>query len=587
VGVTDTNLVRFRAAVAGALAHLESRREEVNDLNVFPVADGDTGDNMALTLRAVLTELDRLQGSDEARTIDEIGREEIVQSVARAALLGARGNSGVILSQLIRGAAEELVSRPGELIDATLIGAALANAADRAYSSVREPAEGTILTVAREMAHQIVTDLAHIPEDSRLAPDADPGLQDAAIAATLERAVTTGQESVKRGPEMLAALRDAGVVDAGGYGLTIIFAGVVAALRGDDPPELDHYAPARISHPEHHSSTYRFCTNFAVTGVGLSSGRFIAPLEALGDSVLVVGDATTLKVHVHTDEPELATAVFAEVGEVSRLDVADMRLQVSEREARLGDGALDTVTGDGAVAGTGSVVGEVNGRQQADGPGGRPVAAGPRVRCGAVAVVSGDGLRAMFEELGVHTIDGGPTLNPSTYDLLAAIHEVQAEEVVVLPNSANVIMAAEHAAELSDKQVLVAPATSQQAGLAAAVALESDRTVEENARALNEALAHLRTGAVAQAARDDAQGRFGRGEAVGFVADEVVAWGEPEQTLRAVLTALAEDAELISVLAGQDAPLQPGDVAGLLNGGVELEQHHGGQAAYWWLLAAE
>jgi len=576
VGVTDTNLVRFRAAVAGALVHLESRREEVNDLNVFPVADGDTGDNMALTLRAVLAELDRLQGSNEARTIDEIGREEIVQSVARAALLGARGNSGVILSQLIRGAAEELVSRPGELIDATLIGAALANAADRAYSSVREPAEGTILTVAREMAHQIVTDLAHNPESSRLDPDAEPRLQDAAIAAALERAVTTGQESVKRGPELLAALRDAGVVDAGGYGLTIIFAGVVAALRGDDPPELDHYAPARISHPEHHSSTYRFCTNFAVTGTGLSSGCFIAPLEQLGDSVLVVGDTTTLKVHVHTDEPERATAVFTQVGEVSRLDVADMRLQVSEREQRLrDDGAGIDAEGRGV---DGIPPAQTYGRASVD---------GPRVRCGAVAVVSGDGLAAMFEQLGVHTIDGGPTLNPSTYDLLAAIHEVQAEEVVVLPNSANVIMAAEHAAELSDKQVLVAPTTSQQAGLTAAVALESDRTVEENARALDEALAHLRTGAVAQAARDDAQGRFGRGEAVGFVADEVVAWGEPRETLRAVLETLADGAELISVLAGRDAPLEPGDVAELVNGGVELELHDGGQPAYWWLLAAE
>jgi DAK2 domain fusion protein YloV len=576
--VTDTNLVRFRAAVAGALAHLESRREEVNDLNVFPVADGDTGDNMALTLRAVLAELDRLQGSNEARTIDEIGREEIVQSVARAALLGARGNSGVILSQLIRGAAEELVSRPGELIDATLIGAALANAADRAYSSVREPAEGTILTVAREMAHQIVTDLAHSPESPRLDPDAEPQLQDAAIAAALERAVRTGQESVKRGPELLAALRDAGVVDAGGYGLTIIFAGVVAALRGDDPPELDHYAPARISHPEHHSSTYRFCTNFAVTGTGLSSGRFIAPLEQLGDSVLVVGDTTTLKVHVHTDEPERATAVFAQAGEVSRLDVADMRLQVSEREQRL----RDDRGGVGAEGGVDGIPPTPPARAD-----GRASVDGPRVRCGAVAVVSGDGLAAMFEQLGVHTIDGGPTLNPSTYDLLAAIHEVRAEEVVVLPNSANVIMAAEHAAELSDKQVLVAPTTSQQAGLLAAVVLEPDRAVEENAGALNEALAHLRTGAVAQAARDDAQGRFGRGEAVGFVADEVVAWGEPRETLRAVLQTLADGAELISVLAGQDAPLEPGDVAELVNGGIELELHDGGQPAYWWLLAAE
>src|SRR5881398_2497788 len=159
--MTDPSIVRFRSAVAAAYAELEARRQEVNDLNVFPVADGDTGDNMALTLRAVLDELDRLQDAGEPRTIDEIGREEIVQSVARAALLGARGNSGVILSQLIRGAAEELVSRPGQLIDAPLIGAALSHAADRAYGSVRLPAEGTILTVAREMAHKIVADVAH------------------------------------------------------------------------------------------------------------------------------------------------------------------------------------------------------------------------------------------------------------------------------------------------------------------------------------------------------------------------------------------------------------------------------------------
>ncbi|HST57001.1 MAG TPA: DAK2 domain-containing protein [Solirubrobacteraceae bacterium] len=563
------NLVRFRAAVAGALAHLESRREEVNDLNVFPVADGDTGDNMALTLRAVLSELDRLQGSDPARTIDEIGREEIVTSVTRAALLGARGNSGVILSQLIRGAAEELVSRPGELIDPTLIGAALANAADRAYASVREPAEGTILTVAREMAHQITHDVAHRSDNPRLGPATESHEQDLAIAETLERAVAAGQESVKRGPELLAALRDAGVVDAGGYALTVIFAGVVAALRGDDPPELDHYAPARITHPQHNSSTYRFCTNFAVTGHELSPGSFIPPLEQLGDSVLVVGDSTTLKVHVHTDEPERATAVFAGAGAVSHLDVADMRIQVSERAERLEhhDGNDLQIAGHAADA---------------------------RVCCGAVAVVNGDGLAAMFRSLGVHTIDGGPTLNPSTYELLAAIHEVPAEEVLVLPNSTNVIMAAERAAELSDKHVQVVASTSQQAGLAAAVALASDRSVQENAAALSEALVGLRTGAVAQAAREDAQGRFQRGDAVGFVDDEMVAWGDPEQTLRKVLTLLAAgDAdtapELISVLAGENAPLELDAIAALLNGDTqaELELRHGGQPAYWWLLTAE
>ncbi len=570
--MTDTNLVRFRAAVAGALVHLESRRQEINDLNVFPVADGDTGDNMALTLRAVLGELDRLINAGDVE-IDPADRAEIVQSVARAALLGARGNSGVILSQLIRGAAEELSSRPGELIDPTLIGAALAHAADRAYASVREPAEGTILTVAREMAHEIMTDVAHRTENPRLGPDTDPESQDKVIAATLERAVVAGQESVKRGPELLAALRDAGVVDAGGYALTILFAGVVAALRGDEPPPLDHHAPARITHPEHESSTFRFCTNFAVTGVDLVPSRFIPALEALGDSVLVVGDATTLKVHVHTDEPEHATAVFLGAGEVSRLDVADMRVQVAERDARLaeGNGTSSTPNGDTAP-------------RDGTARGGAPAR---RARCGALAVVNGEGLSALFQSLGVDAIHGGPTLNPSTYELLAGIHEVAAEEVIVLANSANVIMAAERAAELSEKEVRVLPSTSQQAGLSAAVALRPDGDVADNAAAMTDAMSLVRTGAVAEAARDDAQGRFRRGEAIGFVEEEVVAWGAPEQTLEQVLEHLAVDAELISCIAGRGAPLDSGAVEELRPDGVELEYRSGGQPSYWWLLAAE
>jgi DAK2 domain fusion protein YloV len=639
--VNETNLVRFRVAVAGALAHLESRREELNDLNVFPVADGDTGDNMALTLRAVLDELDRLQGADERLTIDEIGREEIVQSVARAALLGARGNSGVILSQLIRGAAEELVSRPGQLIDATLIGAALAKAADRAYSSVREPVEGTILTVAREMAHKIVADVAHSLENPRLGPATGRTEQDAAIADALERGLAAGQESVRRGPELLAALRDAGVVDAGGYGLTIMFAGVVAALRGEDPPALERHPPAQISYPEHSSSTYRFCTNFAVTGSGLNPAGFIAPLEELGDSVLVVGDESTLKVHLHTDEPELATALFAGAGVLSRLDVADMRLQILEREERLaeryaadgGETALTTagesrgsersaispLGGERTAAGGAVASGVIEAGHRAragarggdsDTGGGAPDHALPakrgrgKVRCGAVAVVSGEGMAEMFRELGVHPIAGGPTLNPSTYDLLAGIHEVPAEEIVVLTNNLNVLMAAEHAAKLSEKQVLVSPSSSQQAGLAAALALMPDRSLQENGAALAQALARVRTGAVARAARDDPGGRFTRGQAVGFLETDVVAWGEPGATLQAVLRALADGAgglpagapdsdvpELISVLAGEEAPLGMADVETImsteLDGRLEFEVRHGGQPAYWWLLAAE
>jgi DAK2 domain fusion protein YloV len=546
--VTDPNLVRFRTVVAGALAHLESRRQEVNDLNVFPVADGDTGDNMVLTLRAVLDELDRLASNGD-RTIDEIGRDEIVDAVARAALLGARGNSGVILSQLIRGAAEELVSRPGELVDPVLVGAAMARAADRAYASVRAPAEGTILTVVREMAHRVAGDLAHTPE-ARLAIDAPVDVQEHAIAAILAGAVESGEQSVKRTPDLLPVLREAGVVDAGGYGLIVIFAGIVAALRGDAPPPLEHHAPARISHPDHSSETYRFCTNFAVTGSGLDASDYVSLLEELGDSVLVVGDTHTLKVHVHTDAPEVATAVFAGVGEVSHLDVSDMHAQVAARIATL-------------------------------------TASMAQQRCGVLAVVAGPGIGELFMSLGAAVLDGGPTLNPSTYELLAGIHEVAAEEVVVLPNSPNVIMAAERAAELSDKSVLVVASRSQQAGLAAAVALDPSHTAAENAAAIGEALAHVRTGWVAPAGREDPEGRYRIGEAVGSVDEQLVAWGDPAATLRVVLELLADGAELLTCIEGDGAPVGLDQAAGLVPDGVDFEHSVGGQPSYWWLLAAE
>jgi uncharacterized protein len=542
--VADPSLIRFRAVVEGALAEFETRRREVNDLNVFPVADGDTGDNMALTLRAVLDELDRLSTQGD---IDEIGRDTIVESVARAALLGARGNSGVILSQLLRGAAEELISRPGELIDPVLVAAAMARAAERAYGSVRDPAEGTILTVVREMAARVASEVAHLDEP-RLHQNVDDEQQNAMIAKVLEAALRSGELSVARGPELLPILREAGVVDAGGYGLTVMFAGVIAALRGSEAPKLAHHSPARITHPQHESTTYRFCTNFAVTGEGLDPGAWNDQLERFGDSVLVVGDRHTLKVHLHTDEPERATALFGEIGEVSRLDVADMTEQVQNRSSRLAEAVQ---------------------------------------RSGVLAVVAGSGMSELFEGLGAVALDGGSTLNPSTYELLAGIHDVPAEEVVVLPNSPNVIMAAERAAELAEKTVVVVPSRSMQAGLAAAVALDPSKGAEENAVAIGEALDHVRTGAVTHAARDDAEGRFRRGDAVGFVDEQLVAWGEPEETLEAVLGELGREAELLTLIEGHGAPLDSGGVAQLVPGGVDVEYSRGDQPAYWWLIAAE
>src|SRR4051812_13541477 len=239
--MVDTSIERFRRVVQAAYAQLASRRQEVNDLNVFPVADGDTGDNMALTMQAVMKELDQLDGQPIPAD-----RDELVHAVARAALMGARGNSGVILSQIVRGAAEELASRPGELVDPVLVAAAFARAADAAYESVRDPAEGTMLTVIREMAHAVSTHLAHM-DRQRLSGVVAGDDQDQLLADVLEVATRAGERAVERTTGQLEVLAEAGVVDAGAHGLVVILAGIVAGLRGEPntTPEVAHHEPPR------------------------------------------------------------------------------------------------------------------------------------------------------------------------------------------------------------------------------------------------------------------------------------------------------------------------------------------------------
>jgi uncharacterized protein len=537
----DTSIERFRRVVKAAYAQLAIRRQEVNDLNVFPVADGDTGDNMALTMEAVMRELDRLDGQPIPAD-----RDELVHAVARAALMGARGNSGVILSQIVRGAAEELASRPGELVDPVLVAAAFARAADAAYESVRDPAEGTMLTVIREMAHAVSQHLAHM-DRQRLTEAANAADQDQLLADVLEVATRAGEQAVDRTTDQLDVLAEAGVVDAGAHGLVVILAGIVAGLRDDSDalPELPHHEPARATRPHHFDSRFRYCTNFIVTGSGLDARSFVPRLEEIGDSVLVVGDEATLKIHVHTDEPEVAVAVFEQAGDVQRLDVADMREQMAAREARL-----------------------------------RPA------RTGAVVVASGDGMRALFEGLGAHVVEGGATLNPSTYEILAGMHEVTADEVLVLPNSPNVILAATEAAKLSEKPARVLESRSQQAALVALVELVPEDEADANADRIATALGEIRAGAVAPAARDDAQGRFVRGDAVGFAGEEVVSWGGAGSTLSATIERVAEGAEIVTVIEGDAAPIPLSQLPLEVPDGVEVELHHGGQPHYWWLIAA-
>jgi dihydroxyacetone kinase-like predicted kinase len=311
--------------------------------------------------------------------------------------------------------------------------------------------------------------------------------------------------------------------------------------------------PVLLHQPEHESSSYRFCTNFAVTGQGLDAGSFVPSLEALGDSELVVGDDQTLRVHLHTDEPERAMAVFADVGTASHVDVADMHEQVADRSARLApDGsALETTA------------------------------------CAVVAVASGSGLTRLFEELGVLVVDGGATMNPSTHELLAGIHAAAGREVLVLPNSANVRLAAERAAELSEKPARVVPTTAPQEGLAALLAFVPSADAETNHAAVSEAAEALSVGGVAEAARDDGQGRFHTGDAVGYAGGELVAWGDPAATLAATIERIGAGSELITCIAGADAPLSRDDLQERIPNGLELEYHEGGQPAWWWLLCAE
>ncbi len=544
--------------VESACEALEARREEINDLNVFPVADGDTGDNMARTLRAVLDSLDDMTA--DGRRIDDIGRDDIVQHVARAALLGARGNSGVILSQIVRGLAEELASRPGQRIDPALLAAALNRASDAAYESVRSPQEGTMLTVIREIASRVSQMVAHL-DDAAFPLDVDDETQNSALAQLMDGAVSVGEKSVARSPELLPLLKESGVVDSGGYGMVVIMSGILAALSGDlgAPDRVAHHAAPKVGGGvRHESSQFRWCTNFAVTGTELSADHFRPGLDRLGDSVLVVGDDTTLRIHVHTNDPDEAMSLFQEFGEVVDVELEDMHEMTAARSERIG-GADEVV---------------------------EPAEA-PRGNCGIVAVVSAEGIAGLFRELGATIIDGGETMNPSTEELIAAIEAAPEPEIVLLPNSSNVILAAERAVELAGKEAVVVPTSSQQAGLAAAVALNPASNAELNGSSMSSALAVVRTGGVAPAARDDAEGRFGKGDAVGFVEEDLVAWGEPGDTLKNVLDQLGDGAELMTCIAGDEPPLTVDQVRGLAPPDAELELLDGGQPNWWWLIAAE
>ncbi len=543
----DPSLQRFRRVVEVALRHLESRREEINDLNVFPVADGDTGDNMARTMEAVRQALDRL----ERDAGEDAPREQIVRTVAEAALLGARGNSGVITSQIVRGAAEVLATPTGRLVDPALIVESLQSAARAARQAVSEPAEGTILTAIDEMAAAAADRLA----DRAGGPVEDPSdaEQNALLAEMLAVVLEAGEEAVRRTPEQLQVLADAETVDAGAHALVVLVRGMIAGLLGDDQglPPLPRYPAARIDRSAHEDSRFDYCLNLIVRRRDRDlSAEPPEGVAGLGDSIEVVGDAGMLRVHIHTDERERVEALFEELGEV-HVDSCDyMPDQIRARRARARVAAAQSGTA-------------------------------------VIAVCDGDGFEQLFAQLGVGVVPGGPKLNPSTKEILAAIEEAPGAAAVVLPNSPNVVLAAEEAGRTAAKHVVVAPCHSPQAAAEVLTVADMAQDADDLAGELTELLGGVRTSAVAEAARADRDGRFAVGDAIGLVGDEVVAWGSPAEALRGAVEAIADDAEVLTVFGGASPPLTLAEVERLVPDGLEVTLLEGGQQTHWWLLAAQ
>jgi DAK2 domain fusion protein YloV len=510
---------RVRELVNGARAAIEANRSRIDDLNVYPVPDGDTGTNLTLTVREVAKSLDG-DGPDD--------RAGLAREVSRAALMGARGNSGVILSQIVRGATESLATSDD-------LARAFRSASDAAYRAVKKPVEGTMLTAIRAMAD---------------AAERKPDL--AAIIAA-------GDATVLKTREMLPVLKEAGVVDAGAAGLVEIVRGIAAALSGVPLPETpahDHdHGSAGIEAIHQELSRYRYCTVFVVEGEGLDADSLESELEQIGDSLLVVGDPTALKVHVHTDDPGRALSLGVARGTIAGVEIANMHEQTLEREERLLHAVAET--------------------------------------CAVVAVASGEGNRELFESFGAVVVDGGRTMNPSTADLLAAIEAVPSAQVVVLPNNSNVLMSAEQAADHSSKTVRVVPTTSLQAGLAAIVAFDPSREADANAAEMREAVEAVATGAVTLASRDvDLNGvEVRKGKWLGLADGEPVAGGETfDEVARAVLDRLlAEPRGVLTLLTGEEPPALEALLAGLAaeHPELELDVHDGGQPHYPLLLSAE
>lgn len=499
---TSNDIVNAIAAAAKALA---ARKEEINRLNVFPVPDGDTGTNMSLTLAMVVENLAKLPigATDEERR----------RAITSGALMGARGNSGVITSQIMRGLCEGIANH--ETFDLVAVDDAFDRAVEVAFNAVRKPVEGTILTVLRDTASA-----------ARKARKKKMELEEG-----LRFIVGEAYASVQRTPDLLPVLKENGVVDAGGFGLAIFFDSFVSALTGRSDTLGDELAFARTAAPkveieqinDWEGSAYMYCNEFLVDSDTLDPEEALDFLHTMGDCELCVGSVPKFKVHVHSNTPDKVLAYFLERGQISEVFIHNMKLQSEERSAKLEQ------------------------EQEAET---KPI--------GFVAVAVGSGNAAILESLGVdYVVSGGQTMNPSTKELLDAVNSVNAEAVIILPNNSNIIMAAQSCSEVSDKPCAVVPTKSVPEAFSAMFAFDETASLEENVEAMTEARDEVKTGEVTRAIKDskDVHGNpIHDGDVIG-IADgelEVVSDSIEDATMRILEVLEAEDADTLTIFAGED-----------------------------------
>jgi len=559
----------FRAAVANLEAHVE----EINELNVYPVPDGDTGSNMYATVKAAL---------DEAEAVAGEPADRIAAAISFGALMGARGNSGVITSQIFRGMAEGLAGK--RRFNGLDLAHALSQGARTAYAAVAKPVEGTILTVIRESAVGAV----------------EAAERDNDIEFVLGATLAAAEKSVARTPSLLAILREAGVVDAGGQGVYRLFQGALLHLAGKSPAGAVK-RPSTGAGPKpstlvaHADEGFGYETMFLLRAEGhtpLDVDAIRDRLESIGESVLVAGDARALKVHIHNERPDLVIGYGLTLGNISRITVENLDNQAKDvRETKAAEftGATPELSEasiarpEPALAGVGDSTDGI-------------VPAGELPSLAVIAVTAGDGLAAVFREFGVAAVvQGGQSANPSTGELLEAVKAVHAREVLLLPNNPNVVLAARQVADMSERPVSVVPTRNAAEGFAALFALDQGLGAAANVVPMTDAGRAVQSIAVTDAVRDATIGgkKVRKGQTIALDPDDglVAVDNDSDKCVLAAMAALTPGYELVTVFYGDGATLAEAEATahkiGALVPGTEVEVRFGGQPFYRYLISAE